>query len=99
MLPVVVARRVRGLDTAAFALVVAIWIAATAAIPLRGVTLPPLEDPIRPDLRDAASRGAGLHEMAQTALGEQWEPPFVAEVASKLRDLVEAGPAALEGPR
>ena len=99
MLPVVVARRVRGLDTAAFALVVAIWIAATAAIPLRGVTLPPLEDPIRPDLRDAASRGAGLHEMAQTALGEQWEPPFVAEVASKLRDLVEAGPAALEDPR
>jgi fructuronate reductase len=98
-LPVVVARRIRGLDTAAFAIVVAIWIAAAAGIPLRGATLPAPEDPIAPDLRGATSRGGGLHHLAQIALGEHWEPPFVAEVTSKLRDLVEAGPGVLEAPR
>ena len=96
LLPVVVARRVRGLDTAAFAIIVAIWIAATAGIPLRGATLPPPKTPSRRTSAVRPPGAAGLHHLAQMALGEQWEPPFVAEVTSKLRDLVEAGPGVLE---
>ena len=46
LLPVVTARRERALDTERFAVVVAIWIAATAGIAVRGVSLPQLEDPL-----------------------------------------------------
>ena len=55
LLPVVAARKERALDTERFAVVVAIWIAATAGLAVRGVDLPHLEDPIAAALR-AASR-------------------------------------------
>ena len=56
LLPVVAARQERALETGRFALVVAIWLAATAGVEARGVRLPCLEDPRAGELRDAASR-------------------------------------------
>ena len=53
LLPIVVARRERALDTRGFAVVVAVWIAATAGVEIRGVRLPPLQDPIAGELRAA----------------------------------------------
>ena len=47
LLPVVAARRDRALDTEGFAVVVAIWIAATAGIAVRGVRPAPTGGPDR----------------------------------------------------
>ena len=54
--PVVAARRERALDTEGFAVVAAIWIAATAGVEVRGVRLPRLEDPIAGELRATTGR-------------------------------------------
>ena len=98
LLPVVAARKERALDTAGFAVVVAIWIAATAGIAVRGVDLPQLEDPIAGALR-AAARRDGLQGLSHAALGSLADGAFTAEVASALQRLTADGPAILEtGP-
>ena len=98
LLPVVVARQARALDTEGFAVVVAIWVAATAGLAVRGVRLPELEDPIAGALR-AASRREGLQGLSHAALGSLADGAFVAEVASALQRLTADGPAILEAER
>jgi len=98
LLPVVAARKERALDTAGFAVVVAIWIAATAGIAVRGVDLPQLEDPLSGSLR-ATSRRNDLRALSHNALGSLADSAFTAEVASALQRLTADGPAILEtGP-
>src|ERR1700722_14782355 len=99
LLPVATARRARALDTKQFAIVAAIWIAATASIEVRGVHLPPLDDPRARSLRSAASRGSDLRELCRVALDGRADPPFVAEVALTLERLTTEGPPLLESER
>jgi fructuronate reductase len=98
LLPVVAARSERALPTTRFAVVAAIWIAATAGIAVRGVRLPQLEDPIGGALR-TASRLDDLQELSHLALGSHTDPRFMAEVASALRRLATEGPALMETER
>jgi fructuronate reductase len=98
LLPVVAAREDRALDTAGFAVVAAIWIAATAGITVRGVDLHQLEDPIAGALR-AASRRHALQELSRIALGPLASNAFTAEVASALQRLTTEGPALLQEGR
>ena len=99
LLPVVAARRERALDTRGFAVVAAIWIAATAGVDVRGVRLPRLEDPLAGALRDAASRGTDLTQLSHVALGGRADPPFVAEVAGALVRMTTEGAMLLEVER
>ncbi len=99
LLPVASARRARALDTRRFAIVTAIWIAATAGIEVRGVHLPRLGDPRARALRAAASRGSDLRELCHAALGGRTDPPFIAEVALALERLTTDGPSLLESER
>ena len=94
----VTARRERALDTERFAVVVAIWIAATAGIAVRGVGLPQLEDPLAGALR-ATSRRQGLQGLSDAALGPLADSAFRAEVASALQRLTAEGHAILETER
>ena len=98
LLPVVAARKALALDTEGFAVVVAIWIAATAGLAVRGVHLPQLEDPIAGALR-AAARREGLQGLSHAALGSLADGAFAAEVASALQRLTADGPAILEAER
>ena len=98
LLPVVAARRERSLPTSRFAVVAAVWIAATAGVEAPGVRLPQLEDPIAGALR-AASRADSLQELSHLALGSHADAVFTAEVASLLRRLTIEGPALLEAER
>ncbi len=99
LLPVVTARRAHGLDTKQFAIVAAIWIAATAGVEIRGVHLPRLDDPRAGALRAVASRGNDLQQLCHVALDERADPPFIAEVARALERLTTAGPTLLEAGR
>ena len=94
LLPVVTARRARALETNRFAVVAAIWIAATAGVAVTGVRLPLLEDPAAPTLR-TASRHNDLRRLSHVALDGRADPPFVAEVARALERLATDGPALL----
>jgi fructuronate reductase len=96
LLPVVAARRERKLDTRRFAVVAAIWIAATAGVDVPGVRLPRLEDPLAGALRDAASRRADLTQLSHVALGGCADPPFIAEVAGALVRMTTGGAMLLE---
>jgi fructuronate reductase len=98
LVPVAAARRARGLDTDMFAVVVAIWIAATAGLRVRGAELPALEDPVAADLRSAVSRGDGLHRLSSLALAGRADASFVADVARALDRLGDSGLALLEAP-
>ena len=98
LLPVVAARKALALDTGAFAVVCAIWIAATAGIAVRGVDLPQLEDPIAGALR-AAPRRDGLQGLIHAALGSLADSAFKAQVASALQRLTADGPAIMEAER
>ncbi len=98
LLPVVAARRRRALDTHRFAVVAAIWIAATAGLRVRGADLPTLEDPLAGDLRAAASRGAPLLHLSALAFAGHSDPAFVPEVAHALRLLTDTGLSVLEVP-
>ncbi len=98
LLPVVAARRERALQTSGFALVVAIWLAATAGVEVRGVRLPPLEDPRAGQLRDAAARGSDLRRLCGVALAGRTDDAFVTEVASALEGLTREGRARLAAP-
>jgi len=98
LLPVVAVRSERGLPTTRFAVVAAIWIAATAGIAVRGVRLPLLEDPTAGALR-AASRRDDLQELSHFALGSDADTAFMPEVASALRRLATEGPALPETER
>jgi fructuronate reductase len=100
LLPVVAARRTRALDTSRFAVVAAVWIAATAGVEVRGARLPVLEDPIADELRAALRRGHGLRHLTQVALPQRGvDPSFVAEVASTLERLTRDGRALLGATR
>ena len=98
LLPVVAARRERALQTGGFALVVAIWLAATAGVEVRGIRLPSLEDPRAGQLRDAAARGSDLRRFCGIALAGRTDDAFVTEVASALEDLTRQGRARLAAP-
>jgi fructuronate reductase len=95
LLPVVAARRERALGTGGFAVVAAIWIAATGGVEVRGVRLPSLEDPIASELHAAADRGDGMRGLCEIALGGRAEPDFVTEVATTLARLTTEGLAVL----
>ena len=98
LVPVAAARRARGLDTDMYAVVVAIWIAATAGLRVRGAELPALEDPVGADLRSAVSRGDDLHRLSSLALAGRADASFVADVARALDRLGDSGLALLEAP-
>jgi fructuronate reductase len=98
LLPVVAARRERALGTKAFAVVAAIWIAATAGVAVRGVDLPRLEDRMAGALRVAARRN-DAQELSRVALGSLAGKMFTAEVASALQRLTFEGRALLEAER
>ena len=98
LLPIVAARRERALPTQRFAVVAAIWIAATAGVTARGVRLPQLEDPIAAALR-AASRREDLRDLSHRALGLPADAAFTVEVASLLGRLTTEGPALIEAQR
>jgi fructuronate reductase len=86
----VVAARVRsGLDSSRVATVVALWIAATAGIELRGSQLPALDDPDAARLR--ARRAEGLDAVVSTALAGRFDPAFVPTVSAVLRRLGDEG--------
>ena len=74
LLPVVAARRERSLPTSRFAVVAAIWIAATAGVEAPGVRLPQLEDPIAGALR-AASRATACRNSA-TSRSDRTPTPY-----------------------
>jgi len=99
LLPVAAARRAHGLGTHTFALVAAIWIAATAGLTVRGADLPVVEDPAAGGLRSAASQGASLSRLSDLALAGRADDAFVVDVAGALECLVDAGLAVLEAPR
>jgi fructuronate reductase len=98
LLPVVAARRERALGTKAFAVVAAIWIAATARVKVRGVDLPRLQDPMAGALCAAARRN-DAQELSRVALGSLAGKAFTAEVASELQRLSAEGRALLEAER
>lgn len=96
LLPVVRARRQRGLGTNGFGVVTAIWIAATAGLDVRGVRLPRLSDPMAGNLRAALSRGDTLHQLSALPFGDGGDAAFVAEVALALGRLTSHGLDVLE---
>jgi fructuronate reductase len=98
LLPVVTARKGRALDTMGFAVVAAIWIAATAGVAVRGVDLPQLEDPIAGALRAAARRN-DPRELSHVALGSLAGREFTAEVAAALQRLTTEGLGLLKSER
>jgi fructuronate reductase len=91
LLPVVGARRRRGLDTRRFAVVVAAWIAPAAGIAVQGSVLPAVDDPLADALRAAAAGGTDLHRVADAALYRRWDQSFVFEVVAALRQLIREG--------
>lgn len=109
VLPVVVARRRRGLDTSRLALVVAAWIAAAGGIAVQGVALPRPDDPASPSIRSAAERGdlRRTVEVALAAMGAlgaasaggelvlRGDRAFAEEVSSALERLVREGASVL----
>jgi fructuronate reductase len=95
VLPVVEARRRRGLQTGMFAVVAAIWIAATAGLAVRGTPLPALEDPIAEELRSAARR-VDQNTLCRIAFGDT---AFALEVASMVPRLAADGLSLLEAAR
>ena len=98
LLPVVAARRERGLGTSGFAVVVAVWIAATAGVETRGVRLPRLEDPRAEALRETGAHRTDLRELSRIALGTHADVTFVDEVATSLARLAAEGRTVLEVP-
>jgi fructuronate reductase len=96
LLPVVAARRARGLQMTTFALVAAIWVAAVAGVPAPGVTLPRLQDPLAEDFRSLLDRPNPLSLLSHRAFGDI---PFATEVAAMLGRLTTKGAAVLETGR
>jgi fructuronate reductase len=98
LLPIVEIRRRRGLATAGFATVVALWVASAAGVRLRGTPLSPIEDPASARLRAAAAT-ADLRHVSHVALDGRCDPQFVLDVAAVLDHLVRDGMALLGGSR
>ena len=90
LLPVVNTRLYLGLDTKRFAVVVAIWLAAVARLPVPGVALPDLEDPDAASLRSAAGDRDRL-ALVRAACGPQATRAFAAEVVGTLDALAQRG--------
>jgi fructuronate reductase len=97
LLPITDIRRRRGLNTARFATVVALWIAATAGIRLQGQPLPSLEDPASAGLREASAIG-DLRHVSHVALDGHCDSLFIEEVAAALALLVRDGMASIGEP-
>lgn len=92
---VVVARLRSGLDSSRLATVVALWIAATAGIELRGTQLPALDDPDAARLR--ARRSEGIDAVVGAALAGRFDPAFVPTVSTVLRQLRAEGMGVVAG--
>ncbi len=86
---VVSTRQRAGLDTTRFAVVVAIWIAAVAGVPVGGQPLPALDDPEASRLTSLPPRD--LSRLTERALGEHFDEPFIVEVAGSLQQLTLQG--------
>ncbi len=93
-IPVVTARESQGLDTARFAAVAAIWIAAASRLVVDGMRLPAIDDPETARLRVAAGRD--LDHLARLALHDGFDEPFLGTVATALRRLVREGMGLLQ---
>jgi fructuronate reductase len=96
LLPIVDARSSCALGTGRFATVAAIWLAATAGVPVGGRRLPRLDDPLAGDLRSALAGPGDLHALCRVALGDTL---FAMEVASTLERLAGEGAAILAEER
>lgn len=88
LLPVVAARGECHLPTDRFAVVVALWLAAVTRLPLRGVTLPDVDDPDTVALR-AAAENRDRRALTDAAFGPLTTGAFAAEVAGTLERLME----------
>ena len=101
LLPVVAARRERALDTWRFAVVAAVWIAATAGVEVAPCAPAPTGGPDRGGApRRLHGHGSDLRRnSADVALGAHSDPAFAAEVASMLARLTTEGPALLGAER
>jgi fructuronate reductase len=90
ILSVVTARRRQGLPTERFAVVVAVWLAAATGLPLGGVRLPTVEDPVAEDLCRIAA-GGDLRALSAAGLGATADGAFADEVAGTLGRLMRVG--------
>ena len=88
LLPVVAAREARSLETWRFALVAAIWLAATGGVDVPGAPLPRLADPLSARLRAATDGPDGLQALSRVALGAN---QFAEEVTCMLERLTKDG--------
>ncbi len=99
LLPVVAARIGRGADTARFAVVVGVWLAALSGIAVGGVVLPDLDDPAGEDVKRAASPSrCDPAEVCRVALGARWPRPFCHQVAATISRLSEEGECVMNEP-
>lgn len=96
LLPVVAARQAQGLDTTGFAIVGAIWLAATTGLGVVGASLPRVEDPIAADLGTVGHGPDPLDGLGRRAFGDTL---FAAEVAAMLGRLKKEGARVLEAER
>lgn len=90
ILPVVAARQASGLPTGRLALVVAIWLAAGSGLPVGGVALPAVDDPMEDDLRRLAADG-DLRALAAAGVGGHGDAAFIDEVVGTLRRVRDDG--------
>ena len=93
LLPVVAAREARSLGNRRFALVAAIWLAATGGVDVPRARLPRLADPLAARLQAVAARPDGLQALSRVAFGAD---VFAGEVAFMLERLTKDGLALLE---
>jgi fructuronate reductase len=87
---VVKARLDAGLDTARFALVVALWAAVASNLEIQGSVLPTIEDPVSTLLRRAAEAHDPSH-LARVALEDAFDERFTGAVAQALARLPREG--------
>lgn len=90
VVPIVAARESRRLATDRFAVVVALWLAAASRLPVRGVVLPAVDDPLAADLRRLGSADDPTRLVA-TGLGPGVSDAFVTQVAGTLDRLTRQG--------
>jgi fructuronate reductase len=93
LLPIVDIALTQGQPIDICALVVATWICAAAGRPVRGATLPVVDDPLGADLRAAGD----LDAVVRIALGNEVDRRFAAAVNDAVRRLERDGAVVLEG--
>jgi len=87
---IVAARLDAGLDTARFAVVVALWIAMASNLEVQGSPLPPIDDPASTRLRQLADAHDPIH-LARVALEGEFDERFIGGVAGALARLPRDG--------